>query len=1122
MLLAALHAQPASAAYSLRRSGVATTALTSATEREAVAAIAQLVDGRGGNLSHVLRLAQKVPSSERERAQLLRTLPKQVSLIAGSAGKRAPSEDAIKKALEAFNGLLLEAWGRVDRLRASCHESLGQIRLRLQQVETTLARLSDQDSNLKADRSEAIAGLEEANEQVADIRRRKEAERVRWEQAKAGLHAELTARRDDEQVALTLTKATACKGSSLLALGNGTVGGSAGHLCRSSSGQWYMRSGNTELQAAMAMPQAQKYLHFLAQKGEQANALAYMPSDNGDCPEGSQPVHSVKECKEAVRQLGVSKIELCNHKPRHSSHHHHRHSHFQRFLQHHSMFLQRGKHHEKAEHLRARFCKFVRQAPAGDANETTTTITTTTTTTLGFQEVGLVPAAEMAHKCTLGDSTCGPLHASAVKLYGELKDALMIVEARAHKLDTEYERSLQEFNLQLQMIEETKTELSMQLAGATSKMNSVEGELKLSQEERSDLRNGLNLKREECTGGIKDILLGEMCHLKSLRSGVVGMSSQLKLPDVGDCEVSDWMPGECSKRCDDACPDGENGRPCGGVERMTREVVQPATSLGMQCPPLKQDVSCAQVKCPVDCQLSMWSGWSKCSRMCSGGVRQRTRSVLQQARFGGGVCDAATETQPCNTESCVRDCDLKHWTSWGPCSAVCGGGVQERHRHVRGEPLEGAGVCPSRWSPRRFNARTCNIQSCAGDERCLGLQDIYIALDTSASLGDGLAKAVLFAQAVVARYETSATTGYFAAPGSSMAGKATICATATDPPAGVGLACCGTDGNSCESSCNGDSLEELSFADAKTKCEGSGKRLCTKDELAADVCKDATCGAPKSLIWTGEKCAGELGNRVTPPRIGVIQFGNGEVQADGTVSPAKEASALDPDTKKAKEALKKLETATDRGFSNMAQAFMLAENLFGEKGRRDAEAVILVVAKERPPFGVQAQEKAKELWDAGIRIVFASLDDFPDSEDARFLKGLATRPPEANFRVLPGVLTMKAANEAITLAQHVVTMACPHSVSPMLEYQIEQVKGLRLVHENQACGSSVSTRTSLGHDVQDAVACRGLAAEASFKYFSFGRDLRKGECYGEKEACASESFEGPSSTDFYAITEIAN
>ena len=65
--------------------------------------------------------------------------------------------------------------------------------------------------------------------------------------------------------------------------------------------------------------------------------------------------------------------------------------------------------------------------------------------------------------------------------------------------------------------------------------------------------------------------------------------------------------------------------------------------------------------CPMrtDCQVSPWGLWNKCSRVCDGGVHSRSRSVTQEALYGGGGCPELMERdQPCNTQACGTDCQV--------------------------------------------------------------------------------------------------------------------------------------------------------------------------------------------------------------------------------------------------------------------------------------------------------------------------------------------------------------------------------------------------------------------------------------------------------------------------------
>merc|ERR1711988_1623625 len=74
-----------------------------------------------------------------------------------------------------------------------------------------------------------------------------------------------------------------------------------------------------------------------------------------------------------------------------------------------------------------------------------------------------------------------------------------------------------------------------------------------------------------------------------------------------------------------------------------------------KCLPLTAMKKCNQRPCPVDCRLSEWSGWSKCSAECGGGVQQRLRNLKVADKFGGKPCDPTSETRGCKTQACDKE-----------------------------------------------------------------------------------------------------------------------------------------------------------------------------------------------------------------------------------------------------------------------------------------------------------------------------------------------------------------------------------------------------------------------------------------------------------------------------------
>jgi len=163
---------------------------------------------------------------------------------------------------------------------------------------------------------------------------------------------------------------------------------------------------------------------------------------------------------------------------------------------------------------------------------------------------------------------------------------------------------------------------------------------------------------------------------------------------------------------------------------------------------------CNQIKCPVNCAMSEWSGFSGCSKECGGGTQGKTRAVLTKPKNGGSECDTTLEERSCHTGSCDRDCTLTEWSAWEPCSMACGGGLQKRVRDVV-VPIRANGKCPKKDHPDRLERQACNTQACQGDEICIAHQDLVIAVDASGLLKqEGFEVLRYFAYNLTGRYQS--------------------------------------------------------------------------------------------------------------------------------------------------------------------------------------------------------------------------------------------------------------------------------------------------------------------------------------------------------------------------------
>jgi len=174
-----------------------------------------------------------------------------------------------------------------------------------------------------------------------------------------------------------------------------------------------------------------------------------------------------------------------------------------------------------------------------------------------------------------------------------------------------------------------------------------------------------------------------------------------------NCVVGDWSAwSACSKTCG------------GGSQTQTREVRTRAAYGGRACPSLKEQQACNTHACPVNCVVSGWSAWSSCSATCGGGTQTQTRSVQAPAAHGGAACPSLARSQQCNIQACPVNCVVSSWSSWTKCSKTCGGGSQTQVRTVERASVHGGVACPA-----LMQERPCNTQACPVNCKVSGWSD---------------------------------------------------------------------------------------------------------------------------------------------------------------------------------------------------------------------------------------------------------------------------------------------------------------------------------------------------------------------------------------------------------------
>jgi hypothetical protein len=348
---------------------------------------------------------------------------------------------------------------------------------------------------------------------------------------------------------------------------------------------------------------------------------------------------------------------------------------------------------------------------------------------------------------------CALLHDKLSLMWGEFKDKVDELTMIMMKNEYEFGELKTNLNNQLEMLKSAKARLNQLLGEARANLAADNEELLQKYTQKSELDIQYTKFMAACKKRIDWIFYQDMCAIKIVRNAVMENSTECPTATMTDCDVGAWVPEECSVSCDDDC-DPSMPYKCGGWQEMKREVVVPNDDCGVKCPRLSLYKRCGQYHCPINCDMSAWSGWSKCTADCGGGLQSHTRSIITKPKNGGMACNTVEESRPCATMSCDRNCRLARWTPWTPCSMACDGGFKEKFRHVL-IPTRGFGKCPNPLSRMRYAKSNCNEHACKGDEICVANQDLAIAIDGSGSLRqEGFDILKSFVGRLLERYQT--------------------------------------------------------------------------------------------------------------------------------------------------------------------------------------------------------------------------------------------------------------------------------------------------------------------------------------------------------------------------------
>ncbi|XP_059091715.1 A disintegrin and metalloproteinase with thrombospondin motifs adt-2-like isoform X4 [Tigriopus californicus] len=178
----------------------------------------------------------------------------------------------------------------------------------------------------------------------------------------------------------------------------------------------------------------------------------------------------------------------------------------------------------------------------------------------------------------------------------------------------------------------------------------------------------------------------------SILRNVFGLSEP-----CGDKEWGQWSDfSECSE-------------PCAGIQKRNRKCLKPN---GI-CQGRALDVQpCDEMGChkittnELQYVWGEWTQWSPCHLTCGHGVRTRERSCSSM-----NLCQGLSrEEQPCMMEECQAvQGTWQPWSSYGPCTRSCGGGVRLRERDCVGSRHGG------RCEGHEKEEDTCNERPCPVD-----------------------------------------------------------------------------------------------------------------------------------------------------------------------------------------------------------------------------------------------------------------------------------------------------------------------------------------------------------------------------------------------------------------------
>merc|ERR1719387_278356 len=154
------------------------------------------------------------------------------------------------------------------------------------------------------------------------------------------------------------------------------------------------------------------------------------------------------------------------------------------------------------------------------------------------------PTDKANKKCSVANSpVCHKMLDRFLNIQTEIVDKRDTLQEQLKELETQCENDKANLEAQIAAFETRLKDEQTKLAAASKKQNDAEEQSRLKNKQLEEITDEYEKTMKECKGNIEQ-LHAEICGAKKIRKEIFKMSDLTAL--VADCEVSDWVPGECT------------------------------------------------------------------------------------------------------------------------------------------------------------------------------------------------------------------------------------------------------------------------------------------------------------------------------------------------------------------------------------------------------------------------------------------------------------------------------------------------------------------------------------------------------------------------------------------------